>query len=960
MREHFTSRAMRLLVVIGAAGICVTMLIWALAGASVAAPAERADFALAPMGRATIGNLVWHDPNLDGDEFDVDDVGIDNVQVRLWLDNGDFAFNPAVDTVIGITLTQELGLDPVVGGEYQFTVDGLKGYWVEIMDSNFAPGGPLEGYVLTSKDTKGYYPASLPTIVMFKYLPDVIYDEPHADFGFARAAIELVKVAGDAPDGEVKHIPSPGEVVTFTYTFTNTGDTYLASVVITDDNGTPALPGDDFQVCTYPGLLAPGASGQCQWSGLVSANRTNVATVVGNPTDAGGEELPGDKPSDTDDAVVELEQPCLEVNKELADPLDALAVVSDTITYTIWITNCGTTTVTQVPLYDYFCPACLEFTSWSVTPTSVDDRLGTVYWADVLSPTVGGPGLLPPGQDISVTVDFHAVFSETMYWKEKWHDYALSGMPDFDQKQDLWGGGAPWRWTYCGPVAAADSIWWFDSKFEDPNSPPPPAVSDSYGLVTPYGAWDDHDPQNVQPLVNALAGLMNTSPITGTNVHNLAAGIAQYITNTVGPGQYTVTTVPMPDFELIEEEVRRSEDVILLLGFWQGVGPGEYERSGGHYVTVAGVDSANFLLALSDPYLDNAEAGGLGRVRPNPHPHPPFPVEPPDEDTTHNDAWYASHDVYSVVLSPTPGGLWGLEGYLPICDDRVANFNGQNEGDIPNGAPCQPGAPIFVEIEYLVAVSPTFEETIPCQPTNNVAVVSGAQDEYGFEIPEVQDNVTVTLGLDFGDAPDPTYPTLLASNGARHVIVSGFYLGASVDADPDGQPNGTATGDDNDGNDDEDGVVFTTSLTPGTLAGVDVTASAPGVLNAWMDFNGDGDWADAGEQIFVDVSLGAGLNSLTFPVPPGAIPGTTFCRFRFSTVSGLSFDGLAPDGEVEDYMVTIGEVPTPTPTETPTPTPTPTETPTPTPTPTETPTPTPTPTETPTPTPTPTETPTPT
>ena len=26
-------------------------------------------------------------------------------------------------------------------------------------------------------------------------------------------------------------------------------------------------------------------------------------------------------------------------------------------------------------------------------------------------------------------------------------------------------------------------------------------------------------------------------------------------------------------------------------------------------------------------------------------------------------------------------------------------------------------------------------------------------------------------GLDFGDAPDPTYPTLLASNGARHIVL---------------------------------------------------------------------------------------------------------------------------------------------------------------------------------------------
>ena len=51
-----------------------------------------------------------------------------------------------------------------------------------------------------------------------------------------------------------------------------------------------------------------------------------------------------------------------------------------------------------------------------------------------------------------------------------------------------------------------------------------------------------------------------------------------------------------------------------------------------------------------------------------------------------------------------------------------------------------------------------------------------------------------------------------------------------------------------------------------------VTASAPGMLNAWLDFNGDGDWADAGEQIFTGESVVAGANALTFTIPAGAVP----------------------------------------------------------------------------------------
>ncbi len=160
--------------------------------------------------------------------------------------------------------------------------------------------------------------------------------------------------------------------------------------------------------------------------------------------------------------------------------------------------------------------------------------------------------------------------------------------------------------------------------------------------------------------------------------------------------------------------------------------------------------------------------------------------------------------------------------------------------------------------------------------------------------------------LDFGDAPDPRYPTLLANNGARHIIVPGVFLGNRIDAEPDGQPNATATGDDLAGIPDEDGVVFTSPLVPGQPATVRVTASVAGRLNAWIDFNDNLTWADPGEQIFVDRALNPGPNMLAFLVPAGAQQGaTTFARFRFNTAGNLGFTGLALDGEVEDYQVKI-------------------------------------------------------
>lgn len=163
----------------------------------------------------------------------------------------------------------------------------------------------------------------------------------------------------------------------------------------------------------------------------------------------------------------------------------------------------------------------------------------------------------------------------------------------------------------------------------------------------------------------------------------------------------------------------------------------------------------------------------------------------------------------------------------------------------------------------------------------------------------------LAASYDYGDAPDPPYPTLNASDGARHAIVPGVYLGVSIDAESDAWPDSNAKGDDTHGIDDEDGVVFVTALVPGLTCALEVTASTNGFLQGWIDFNGDGDWKDAGEWIFKSTGLTTGVNRLTFTVPSDSHLGPTYARFRFSTDTKIDFFGEAPDGEVEDYRVQI-------------------------------------------------------
>ncbi|MGB7323223.1 MAG: HYR domain-containing protein, partial [Rubripirellula sp.] len=173
--------------------------------------------------------------------------------------------------------------------------------------------------------------------------------------------------------------------------------------------------------------------------------------------------------------------------------------------------------------------------------------------------------------------------------------------------------------------------------------------------------------------------------------------------------------------------------------------------------------------------------------------------------------------------------------------------------------------------------------------------------------------VTVTGSYDFGDAPTldqsgfaANYPVTVAENGARH-FVGPLFLGSTIDSESDGQPlgSGFASGD----GDDEDGVVFNASVVTvddvSTTSSVSVTASMEGKLDAWVDFNRDGDWDDEGELIFGAVDLVVGVNVLPFTVPAGSEIGTTAARFRLSSAGGLSPTGVASDGEVEDYGVEI-------------------------------------------------------
>ena len=165
---------------------------------------------------------------------------------------------------------------------------------------------------------------------------------------------------------------------------------------------------------------------------------------------------------------------------------------------------------------------------------------------------------------------------------------------------------------------------------------------------------------------------------------------------------------------------------------------------------------------------------------------------------------------------------------------------------------------------------------------------------------------TTTTPQDFGDAPS-------SYGDVKHDIAAGFRIGTLNTSEAAGYNSPLATGDLGD-----DGVVIGILRQTKTATATVTVAGTGGLLQAWFDWNHDGDFLDAGEQVATnfadngtgDTNAATGTIGLSFTVPAAAVLGSTFSRFRWSTQTGLDpFVLIGHDGEVEDYVSTVLGVP---------------------------------------------------
>lgn len=159
---------------------------------------------------------------------------------------------------------------------------------------------------------------------------------------------------------------------------------------------------------------------------------------------------------------------------------------------------------------------------------------------------------------------------------------------------------------------------------------------------------------------------------------------------------------------------------------------------------------------------------------------------------------------------------------------------------------------------------------------------------------------------DFGDIQPSTF------GAASHLIMAGFYIGTTA---PDGEiatlTSVNADGDDTTGTADEGSITFPTLFEGGSGTLEVPVTGANGLLQVWIDFNGDGDFNDivggVSEQVATDFTIATDFGTASVPVtvPVGTVSTQTMARLRWSTTAAIGPSGVAGDGEVEDYAITI-------------------------------------------------------
>lgn len=219
--------------------------------------------------------------------------------------------------------------------------------------------------------------------------------------------IELIKLV----DGEKAVNVPPSTDVTYTYSATNTGNTPLGTITLTDDtppctNPTPVTNGNGDTIMDVGETWTWSCTGTPDTA--TTSDITNTATVIGTPLDPANANVPfpGPTVSDTDTARVFVVDAGITLTK-VANPtrlvLDVDTATTGEVTYTFTATNQGNVPLNRIGagagppsatdpgwVLDSQCLGAVSYVSGDTPPTNAMLDPGET-WTFTCSANVGAP-----------------------------------------------------------------------------------------------------------------------------------------------------------------------------------------------------------------------------------------------------------------------------------------------------------------------------------------------------------------------------------------------------------------------------------------------------------------------------------------------------------------------------------------------------------------------------------------
>ncbi len=254
---------------------------------------------------------------------------------------------------------------------------------------------------------------------------------------------------------------------------------------------------------------------------------------------------------------------------------------------------------------------------------------------------------------------------------------------------------------------------------------------------------------------------------------------------------------------------------------------------------------------------------------------------------------------YEVLASPTAGSLTvvSIQGDLTIPGEYMASTDPVFPGFPSDYANGNPGPALDIDTVNGNFTAGSTSMTLNAGSDGDLILLTNI-------VLRIPDALAITIINDYGDAA--------ASYGdAIHTIPTSpiLYLGSTVpDDESSSQSTVNADGDDNNDTDDEDGITSpSTPWVTNSSESLSVDIMGNGYLNAWIDWNLDGDFTDAGEQISNESPVSTGTVNLSVAIPVNATNGDLPARFRLCSTAGdcNTPTGQATDGEVEDYLISV-------------------------------------------------------